>query len=72
MTGTTMRNLSLAFLLSWAASSEAADITFTSDGAIGDAESYERVWIYDSPPAHTTIEMLAGGVTTRSCTTTAP
>jgi hypothetical protein len=47
-------------LLSCGGLAQAADITFTSDANIQTGDLWSNVSIYDSPPAHTTVNMTGG------------
>jgi len=38
------------------------DITFTSDAVIQDGDDYQNVWVYDTPPDITTVDMTGGVV----------
>lgn len=42
---------------------QAADITFTHDANVQAGDSWSNVSIYDTPPAHTTVNMTGGLVT---------
>jgi len=38
------------------------DITFTEDGVIQEGDDYDDVWVYDTPPQITTLDMTGGEV----------
>src|SRR4030042_6509914 len=40
----------------------ATTIAFYSDGVIKKGETYDKVDVYDTPPAHTTVDMTGGQV----------
>jgi len=51
----------VVFLLA-ASAAYAVDVTFTFDANIIDGDYYDVVWVYDSPPDQTTVDMFGGSV----------
>lgn len=62
-TKTLQSGVILAILFLCQLSAFAADITFNHDGIIQAGDSWESVYVYDSPPSHTTVNMTGGAVT---------
>ncbi len=60
---TRLGKISLVILFVFPFYAQAANMTFTSDANIQAGNSWSSVSIYDSPPAHTTVNMTGGSVT---------
>lgn len=57
----TIEMLFLVFILN-VVPVQAVDITFTIDGIIQDGDEYSNVYVYDTPPGHTNVDMTGGQV----------